>query len=208
MLVTQNIGDWTTTTTGTKAAAAVGYLESAYVTIGGAFGVGTAKVEVSFDGTNFREFGSTTSTETLIGPLPPCKLVRGNVTDHGSTGTISMRLGANKVTMNKPMVGETVSGEMEDITTGVATTTAVDLSGCGDATVWLYGTNWVGTVAAKVSFDGGSTWAIVGTPTTTEGGTTDTKITVPRGSRVKVVASVNTSGTLHVYYGARREAQM
>lgn len=208
MLVTQTLGDWTTTTTGAKTAVAVGYLESAYVSIGGAFGAGTATVEVSFDGTNFRTFGSTTTTEKLIGPLPPCKLVRGNVTAHGSTGTISMRLGANKATANKPMVGETVSGELEDIATGVDTTSAVNVSGCGDTTVWIYGTDWVGTVAAKVSFDGGSTWAIVGDPITTENGTTDVKITVPRGSQVKVVASTNTSGTLKVRYGTRREAQM
>jgi hypothetical protein len=211
MLVTLNLGDSTTTTTGALTANPISDLDSVYVSIGGAFGTGTAAVQVSFNGTDFVTYGTATATAGLIGPLPPCKAVRGNTTAHSGTGTISYRLGGNKTTATKPMVGEVVSGAAEDITTGVATTSAINVGGCGDTTVWLASSAseaWVGTAVVYVSFDGGSTWGAVGSAITTSSGATDSKVTVPRGTHFKVVATTNTSGTMHVYYGARKEAQI
>ena len=208
MLYTCNLGDSLTTATGAKSAFGVGDLEDVYVTIGGAFGTATATVQTSSDGgTTWDTYDSTTATEKLVGPLPPCTLVRGNTTSHGATGTVSYRLAGNRVISPKMMVGETVCGKGEDIKTSVDTTSALYVGGCGPSKVWLSSADWVGTAVVKVSFDGGSTWGIVATVTTASGATASVT-TCPRATHVKVVATTNTSGTLKVRYGANKEAQI
>lgn len=208
MLVTKDLGDSTGTTTGAKTAVCVSDLEDVYVSIGGAFGAATAVVQTSVDGTNFTTFASTTATEKLVGPLPPCLQVRGNTTAHGSTGTISYRLGGNKARTTKPPVGEVVCGSGANIATGVATTAALAVGGCGPATVWLESSDWVGTYEIRISFDGGTTWGIYGEAVAVSSGPTHAVVTVPRCTHLKVVATTNTSGTMTVRYGAVKESQI
>jgi hypothetical protein len=209
MLFTHNLGDSTTTTTGALTARGVGDLEDVYVTIGGPFGTGTAVVEISFNGTNFVLFDSTTTTEKTVGPLPKCRLVRGNTSAHSGTGTISYRLGGNRPRVAKLMVAEIVSGAGTDILSGTADDSGeINLSGCGPGGLWLKSANWVGTYVVKISFDGGNTWGIFGSPVTVASGATSTQVALPRCSHVKVVATTNTSGTLSTYYGAHREVQI
>lgn len=209
MLFTHNLGDSETTDTGALTARGIGDLEDCYVSIGGAFGAGTATVEVSFDGTNFVSIGSTTSAEALIGPLPPCRLVRGNTTAHGSTGTISYRLGGNRARVAKAAVAEIYSGKATDILTGTADDSgSIAMGGCGPGKLQLLSTDWVGTYQVKVSFDGGATWGKWGAPVTVASGATNTLVTLPRCTHAIVVATTNTSGTLSTYYGAHREVQI
>jgi len=210
MLFTHNLGDSLTTTTGALTARGVGDLEDLYVSIGGAFGTATATVEASYNGTDYVTVGSTTTKEALIGPLPPCKLIRGNTTAHGATGTISYRLGGNRPRLNRTSVAEIVSGKADaDIVTPTADDCgAIILGGCGPAKLHLLSANWVGTYVVKVSFDGGYSWGIFGSPVTVAAGATNTIVTLPRCTHAKVVATTNTSGTLAVYYGAHRETQI
>ena len=207
-LVTATLGDKTTTSTGVGTAVCVGDLVDVYVSIGGAFGTATATVETTVDGTNWDTFGSTATTEKLVGPIPPCFQVRANTTAHGGTGTISYRLGGTRTRSARSMVGEVLCGAGANIATGVATTGSCSVQGCGPATVWLYSTNWVGTYVVKVSLDGGLTWGIYGSPVVVSSGTTDTSVTIPRCTHVAVVATTNTSGTMTMRYGAPKEPQI
>ena len=83
-----------------------------------------------------------------------------------------------------------------------------DVTGCGPAQVWVKSSDFIGTWAVSVSFDGGTTWAYVAAPAVVGGGSTATLVTCPRGSHVRLEATVYTSGTLSARYGARKEPQV
>ena len=114
MLRTINLGDSLTTAAAALTAYGVGDLEEVYVTICSAGnGVGTCKVQYSVDGTNWLDFSSTSvtgGTYTLVGPLPPCLLIRGNTTAHGTSGTISYRAGGNVAKSSRMLTNAVTCG--------------------------------------------------------------------------------------------------
>ena len=213
MLRTINLGDSLTTAAAALTAYPVSDLEDVYVTICSAgAGVGTCKVQFSVDGTNWLDFSATSvtaGTYTLVGPLPPCLLIRGNTTAHGTSGTISYRAGGNVKRYLALPVGEVVCGANVDIATGVATTVAASVAGCGVPTVFLSSSDFNGTYAVRISFDGGTTWGTYATSAAlTISGFTTYSHTPPRCTHVIVVATTNTSGTLKSTYSAPKEAQV
>lgn len=213
MLRTINLGDSLTTAAAALTAYGVGDLESVYVTITSAgAGVATANVEFSTDGSTWHTFSSTSvtaGTYTLVGPLPPCLLIRGNTTAHGTGGTISYRAGGNVVKSSRMLTNAVTCGTNVSIATGVATTVAASVAGCGPPTVFLSSSDWNGTYAVRISFDGGLTWGTYATSAalTIASFTTYTH-TPPRCTHVIVVATTNTSGTLVSTYGANQEPQI
>ena len=214
MLRTINLGDSLTTAAAALTAYPVSDLEDVYVTIDSTgIGVATATVQYSVDGgVTWRTFSSssmTAGTKVLVGPLPPCHLIRGNTTAHGTSGTISYRAGGNVKRYLALPVGEVVCGNNADIATGVATTVAASVAGCGTPTVFLSSSDWNGTYAVRISFDGGLTWGTYATSAAlTISGFTTYSHTPPRCTHVIVVATTNTSGTLVSSYSASKEAQV
>ena len=115
-----NLGDSTGTSTTALTAAGVSHLEDVYVSIDGTF-VATGTVEISFNGgTTWESYGSSANPKALVGPLPPCQMVRGKCSA-ATSGTVSYRLSGNinRANLRLP-TGETVSGLMGDIVPTVA----------------------------------------------------------------------------------------
>ena len=214
MLRTINLGDSLTTAAAALTAYGVGDLEDVYVTICSAGnGVGTCKVQYSVDGTNWLDFSSTSvtgGTYTLVGPLPPCLLIRGNTTAHGTSGTISYRAGGNVAKSSRMLTNAVTCGANVNIdATPTSTTVAASVAGCGTPTVFLSSSDWHGTYAVRISFDGGVTWGTYATSAALAlASFTTYSHTPPRCTHVIVVATTNTSGTLVSTYGAHQEPQM
>ena len=215
MLRTINLGDSLTTAAVALTAYPVSDLDDVYVTIDSTgIGVATATVQYSVDGgVTWRTFSSssmTAGTKVLVGPLPPCHLIRGNTTAHGTGGTISYRAGGNVKRYLALPVGEVVCGNNVDIdATPTSTTVAASVAGCGTPTVFLSSSNFYGTYAVRISFDGGSTWGTYATSAAlTLASFTTYSHTPPRCTHVIVVATTNTSGTLVSSYSASKEAQV
>ena len=120
MLRTMNLGDFTSTVTGSTFGVADLEPGTVYGSIDGTFS-GTMVIEVSFNGSTFQQYGSSvTSASTLFGPLPGgVKLVRAHCTVC-SSGTIKVRLSGNVKRYDLFPVMETKSGLFGDLVPTVA----------------------------------------------------------------------------------------
>ena len=164
-----NLGDSTGTSTAALTEAGIGQLEDVYVSVDGVFSA-TANVEVSSDGgTTWESYSAPTSAKTLVGPLPPCHLVRGKPSAHAS-GTVSYRLSGklNRDNLRLP-VGETVAGLMQDIVPTVAsgsqTITAVakaNIAADGGTNDYFSVTDSVTTVTFELKRGGGAYVPVAG----------------------------------------------
>lgn len=191
----------------TTALTAVGVaeLDDVYVSIDGTFSA-TGTVEISFDGgTTWESYGSSTTAKAMIGPLPKCSLVRGKNSARAS-GTVVYAMGGRLRAIDnlRHPVNERVTGLLVDVTSA-ASSAAKAVYGMA-ADVWVKSADFVGTYQVEASFDGGTSWGIVGTPAVVASGATSAKIAVPYATHVRITAAVYTSGTLSARYGANLEA--
>jgi hypothetical protein len=75
--------------------------------------------------------------------------------------------------------------------------------------VFLSSSDWNGTYAVRISFDGGTTWGTYATSAAlTLASFTTYSHTPPRCTHAIVVATTNPSGTLVSSYSASKEAQV
>jgi hypothetical protein len=164
-----SLGDSTGTATAALTEVGIGNLEDVYISVDGIFSA-TANVEVSSDGgTTWESYSAPTTAKSLIGPLPPCHLVRGKPSAHAS-GTISYRLSGNVNRSNLRLpTGETLAGLMQDIVPTVAsqmqTITAIakaNIAADGGTNDYFAVTDGVTTTTFELKKGGGSFVPVLG----------------------------------------------